>query len=64
MAAILLLAPAPVLPAQRDGLDLTVEAPASLAPLAERVRHLDRQALALALARAGLGVSYAKKKEA
>ena len=56
VAAILLLAPAPVLPAQRDGLDLTVEAPASLAPLAERVRHLDRQALALALARAGLGV--------
>ena len=56
LAAALLLGPGPVLPAQRDGLDLTVEAPASLAPLAERVQHLNGQELALALARAGLAV--------
>ena len=42
------------LTAQRGELDLTVEAPASLAPAADRVRRMDRQPLAEALARAGL----------
>ena len=42
--------------AQRGELDLTVEAPASLAPMADRVRNIDRQQLAGVLARAGLRV--------
>ena len=40
--------------ARQRALDLTVDAPASLAPVAERVRRLDREPLARALARAGL----------
>ena len=42
------------LTAQRGEPDLTVEAPASLAPAADRVRRMNRQPLAEALARAGL----------
>jgi hypothetical protein len=39
---------------QHSDLDLTVEAPALLAPAADRVRRMDREQLASALARAGL----------
>ena len=55
-AAILLLAGAPALVSQRGGMELAVEAPASLAEVADRVRHVDRQPLAGALARAGLDI--------
>jgi hypothetical protein len=50
----MLLASAFGVVSQRRELDLTVETPASLAPAAERVRRVDRQQLAAALARAGL----------
>ena len=40
--------------AQRGQVDLTVEAGPSLGPLADRVRNIDRQRLAIALAQAGL----------
>lgn len=53
---VLLLAGAPALVSQRGGMELTVDAPASLAQVAERVRQIDRDQLAGALARAGLGV--------
>lgn len=53
---VLLLACASALVAQRSELGLTVDAPPSLAPVADRVRHIDRQPLAGALARAGLHV--------
>ena len=52
----MLLASASGLVPQRGELDLTVETPASLAPAADRVRHVDRQQLAEALARAGLNI--------
>ncbi len=52
----MLLASASGLVSQRAELDLTVEAPASLAPVADRVRHVDRQQLVGALARAGLNI--------
>lgn len=52
----MLLAGASPFARQRGELDLTVETPASLAPAAERVRRMDRQPLAEALARAGLAI--------
>jgi hypothetical protein len=52
----MLLASASGLVAQRGDLGLTVEAPPSLAPVADRVRHVDRPQLAGALARAGLHI--------
>ena len=54
LAAVLLAVAA--LASQRGELDLTVEAPTSLAPAADRVRAVDRQQLAGALGRAGLGI--------
>ncbi|MSO82233.1 MAG: hypothetical protein EXQ53_02905 [Acidobacteria bacterium] len=42
--------------AQRGEVDLTIEAPRPLAPMARRVRNIDRQQLAVVLARAGLNV--------
>ena len=56
LTAVMLLASASGLVPQRGELDLTVEAPASLAPAADRVRRVDRQQLAEALARAGLNI--------
>jgi hypothetical protein len=56
VAAVLLLANGPRAASQPIGLDLTVEAAASLAQVADRVRHVDRQPLAGALARAGLTI--------
>jgi hypothetical protein len=56
LAAVMLLASASGLVSQRGQLDLTVETPASLAPVADRVRHVDRQQLVGALARAGLNI--------
>ena len=50
----MLLATASGIARQRGELDLTVEAPASLAPVAERVRRMNREQLAKALARVGL----------
>jgi hypothetical protein len=52
----MLLASASGLVAQRGDLSLTVDTPPSLAPVADRVRHVDRQQLAAALARAGLHI--------
>jgi len=52
----MLLASASGVMPQRGELDLTVETPASLAPAADRVRRVDRQQLAEALARAGLTI--------
>ena len=52
----MLLAFASGLLPQSTQLDLTVEAPASAAPAADRVRGVDRQQLAEALARAGLNI--------
>jgi hypothetical protein len=56
LAAVMLLASASGLVSQRGQLDLTVETPASLAPVADRVRHVDRQQLVGALVRAGLNI--------
>jgi len=56
LAAVMLLAYASGVARQRGDLDLTVEAPASLAPVADRVRRLDREPLAAALARVGLAM--------
>lgn len=52
----MLLASASGFARQRGELDLTVEAPASLAPAADRVRRMDREQLAKALARVGLNI--------
>jgi hypothetical protein len=52
----MLLASASGFARQRSELDLTVEAPASLAPAAEHVRRVDRQQLVEALTRAGLAI--------
>ena len=52
----MLLASASGFARQRGELDLTVEAPASLAPAADRVRRMDREQLAQALARVGLNI--------
>jgi hypothetical protein len=56
LATVTLLASASVFARQRGELDLTVEAPASLAPAADRVRRMDREQLAQALARVGLNI--------
>ncbi len=55
VAALLLLATAG-LSSQRGGMELTFDTPASLAPVADRVRNLNWQNLVEALARAGLRV--------
>ena len=56
IAGLLLLAGGTGAMAQRAQVDLTVEAGPSLDPLADRVRNIDRQQLAVVLARAGLDV--------
>jgi len=56
LTAVMLLASASGLVPQHGEPDLTVEAPASLAPVADRVRRVDRQQLAEALGRAGLSM--------
>ena len=56
LATIIVLASASGFARQRGELDLTVEAPASLAPAADRVRRMDREQLAKALARVGLNI--------
>jgi hypothetical protein len=56
LAAVILLASASGVARQRAELNLTVETPASLAAVADRVRRIDRQQLAGALARAGLTI--------
>ena len=56
LATFMLLASAFGIARQRGELDLTVEAPASLAPVANRVSRMDRQQLSDALARAGLKI--------
>jgi hypothetical protein len=56
LTAVILLVSIPGVVPQRGEVDLTVDAPASLTPAADRVRHVDRQPLAEALARAGLTV--------
>jgi len=56
LVVVLLLTCASALVAQRSELGLTVDAPPSLTPVADRVRHIDRQPLSRALARAGLHV--------
>jgi len=56
LATFMLLASASGIARQRGELDLTVEAPASLAPVADRVSRMDRQQLSDALARAGLKI--------
>ena len=54
LTAVILLASVSGVMPQRGEVHLTVDAPASLAPAADRVRRVDRQSLAEALARAGL----------
>jgi hypothetical protein len=54
LTAVMLLASVSGVMPQRGEVDLTVDAPASLAPAADRVRRVDRQPLAEALGRAGL----------
>jgi hypothetical protein len=54
VAAVLLASAS--LASQHGEMDLTVETPASLAQVADRVRDVDRQQLAGALARAGLNI--------
>lgn len=62
VAATLLLTGTPALLSQQGGetrsdeITLTVEAPSSLASVADRVRQIDRQPLTVALARAGLTI--------
>ena len=56
LVTVTLLASSSGFARQRGELDLTVEAPASLAPAADRIRRMDRQPLADALARAGLTI--------
>ena len=56
LVTVVLLASASGVARQRGELDLTVEAPASLAPAADRVRRMDRDPLAQALARVGLTI--------
>jgi hypothetical protein len=56
LAAVMLLASASGVALQRAELTLTVEAPAPLAAVADRVRRIDRQQLAEALGRAGLTI--------
>jgi hypothetical protein len=56
LVAIRLLAGASGIARQGGELDLTVEAPASLAATADRLRRMEREPLAVALARAGLAL--------
>ena len=56
LVTVMLLASASGFARQRGELDLTVEAPSSLAPAADRVRRMDREQLAQALARVGLTI--------
>jgi hypothetical protein len=56
LATVMLLASASGFARQHGELDLTVEAPASMAPAADRVRRMDREQLAQALARVGLNI--------
>lgn len=56
LATVMLLGSASGVARQRGELDLTVEAPASLAPVADRVRRMDRRQLTEALARVGLSM--------
>ena len=56
LITIVVLASASDIARQRGALELTVEAPASMAAVADRVRRLDREPLAQALAGAGLDV--------
>jgi hypothetical protein len=56
VAGFILLASASGSMLQRGALDLTIEAPPSLAPVADRVRSIDWQQLAAALAQAGLNL--------
>lgn len=56
IAGFLLLGGVSGVMAQRGQVGLTVEAGPSLGPLADRVRNIDRQQLAVALAQAGLSV--------
>ena len=56
IVGLILLAGAPAATPQEGQLDLTVEAPPSLAIAADRVGNVDRQQLTTALARAGLEV--------
>jgi hypothetical protein len=56
LATVMLLAGASGVARQGGGLDLTVEASASLAPAIDRVRRMDREQLAKALARVGLTI--------
>jgi hypothetical protein len=56
LATVMLLAIASAFARQRSELDLTVEAPTSLAPAADRVCRMDREQLAQALARVGLNI--------
>jgi hypothetical protein len=56
LATVILLASVPGVARQRGDLDLTVDAPASLASAADRVRRMDREQLATALARVGLSI--------
>ncbi|MGH2399990.1 MAG: hypothetical protein ACRDF6_09095 [bacterium] len=56
LTAVILLVSASGLVPQRRELALTVTTPASLAPAADRVRRVDRQQLAEALARAGVTI--------
>lgn len=51
----LLLGGTPASMSQRGGMEMTIDAPASLAQVAGRVRQIDGDELARALARAGLG---------
>lgn len=53
---VLLLTSAPGVLSERLAMDLDIEAPESLAQVANRVRHIDRQALTGSLALAGLKV--------
>ena len=56
LATVMLLPSASGFARQRGELDLTVEAPASLAPAADRVRRINSEQLAQALARVGLNI--------
>lgn len=56
LAVVVLLGGASRLAAQRGGIELAIEAPASLATVANHVRGVDRRRLDEALARAGLNV--------
>jgi hypothetical protein len=56
LTAVMLLASISGVMPQRGEVDLTVDAPASLGPVADRVRRMDREQLAQALAGVGLNI--------